>query len=177
MVRSKDQRVNQKKPIKTGALGYLGAIKTCPISAFNNWAVLSDEQMSNGYPFSLLNDEQMSNKVGVEHQPDKLLPNNSSVKFEKKIAPIILHSTTLGPQSFKSWSRTRCQDSPCRLPTWWSSSRWRLQWPLGWRKPEKWLNMRKGSEKNMVVCVRSARWWFQRFFMFTQILGEMIQID
>ena len=33
------------------------------------WAVLSDEQMSNGYPFSLLNDEQMSNKVRVEHQP------------------------------------------------------------------------------------------------------------
>ena len=33
------------------------------------WAVLSDEQMSNGYPFSLVNDEQMSNKVGVEHQP------------------------------------------------------------------------------------------------------------
>ena len=27
--------------------------------------MLSDEQMSNGYPFSLLNDEQMSNKVGV----------------------------------------------------------------------------------------------------------------
>ena len=24
------------------------------------WPVLSDEQMSNGYPFSLLNDEQMS---------------------------------------------------------------------------------------------------------------------
>ena len=36
-----------------------------------NWAVLSDEQMSNGYPFSLVNDEQMSNKVGVKHQPDK----------------------------------------------------------------------------------------------------------
>ena len=34
-----------------------------------NWAVLSEEQMSIGYPFSLLNDEQMSNKVGVEHQP------------------------------------------------------------------------------------------------------------
>ena len=33
------------------------------------WAVLRDEQMSNGWPFSLLNDEQMSNKVGVEHQP------------------------------------------------------------------------------------------------------------
>ena len=37
-----------------------------------NWAVLSDEQMSNGYPFSLLNDEQMSNKVGVKHQPVKI---------------------------------------------------------------------------------------------------------
>ena len=34
--------------------------------------MLSDEQMSNGYPFSLLNDEQMSNKVRVEHQPDKM---------------------------------------------------------------------------------------------------------
>ena len=34
-----------------------------------SWAVLRDEQMSNGWPFSLLNDEQMSNKVGVEHQP------------------------------------------------------------------------------------------------------------
>ena len=33
------------------------------------WAVLSDEQMSNGWSHSLLNDEQMSNKVRVEHQP------------------------------------------------------------------------------------------------------------
>ena len=32
--------------------------------------MLSDEQMSKRWPFSLLNDEQMSNKVGVEHQPD-----------------------------------------------------------------------------------------------------------
>ena len=32
------------------------------------WAVLSHEQMSNRWSFSLLNDEQMSNKVGVEHQ-------------------------------------------------------------------------------------------------------------
>ena len=31
--------------------------------------MLSDEQMSNGWSFSLLNDEQMSNKVRVEHQP------------------------------------------------------------------------------------------------------------
>ena len=34
--------------------------------------MLSDEQMSNGWPFSLLNDEQMSNKVGVEHQPENV---------------------------------------------------------------------------------------------------------
>ena len=33
------------------------------------WVVLSDEQMSNGWPFSPLNDEQMSNKERVEHQP------------------------------------------------------------------------------------------------------------
>ena len=33
------------------------------------WQVLSDEQMSKEWPFSLLNDEQMSNKVRVEHQP------------------------------------------------------------------------------------------------------------
>ena len=33
------------------------------------WAVLSDEQMSNGCQFSLLNDEQMSNWLGVKHQP------------------------------------------------------------------------------------------------------------
>ena len=36
----------------------------------NIWAVLSDEQMSNGSPCSLLNGKQMINKVGVEHQPD-----------------------------------------------------------------------------------------------------------
>ena len=34
----------------------------------STWAVLSDEQMSNGLPFSLLNDEQMSNKMRVEQQ-------------------------------------------------------------------------------------------------------------
>ncbi len=39
--------------------------------AIDNWAVLSDEQMSNGWSHSLLNDEQMSNKVRVEHQPEK----------------------------------------------------------------------------------------------------------
>ena len=37
------------------------------------WAVLSDEQTSNGWPFSLLNGEQMSNKVGVQHQPVDIL--------------------------------------------------------------------------------------------------------
>ena len=33
------------------------------------WLVLSDEQMSKRWPFSLLNDEQMSNRVGVKHLP------------------------------------------------------------------------------------------------------------
>ena len=33
------------------------------------WLVLSDEQMSKRWPFSLLNDEQMSNWVGVKHLP------------------------------------------------------------------------------------------------------------
>ena len=38
------------------------------------WAVLSDEQMSKGWPFSLLNDEQMSNLVGGgSHQPVMML--------------------------------------------------------------------------------------------------------
>ena len=31
--------------------------------------MLSDEQMSKRWPFSLLNDEQMSNWVGVKHLP------------------------------------------------------------------------------------------------------------
>ena len=34
-----------------------------------NWQVLSDEQMSKEWAFSLLNDEQMSNWLGVEHCP------------------------------------------------------------------------------------------------------------
>ena len=37
--------------------------------AFFPWAVLSDEQMSNGWSYSLLNDEQFSNKVVVKHLP------------------------------------------------------------------------------------------------------------
>ena len=46
-----------------------------------NWAVLSDEQMSNGWPYSLLNDEQMRNKVRVEQQPDKYFTTHWSVHF------------------------------------------------------------------------------------------------
>ena len=41
------------------------------IRFFKDWVVLSDEQMSKRWPFSLLNDEQMSNWVGVEHLPVK----------------------------------------------------------------------------------------------------------
>ena len=36
------------------------------------WAVLSDEQMSKGWPSCLSNKEKISNKLGVEHQPVKL---------------------------------------------------------------------------------------------------------
>ena len=37
-----------------------------------DWLVLSDEQMSKRWQFSLLNDEQMSNWVGVKHLPDEM---------------------------------------------------------------------------------------------------------
>ena len=47
---------------------------------YRNWAVLSDEQMSKGWPYSLLNDEQMSNWLGVEHQPGKLLVSKNFFK-------------------------------------------------------------------------------------------------
>ena len=49
-----------------------------------NWAVLRDEQMSNGWQFSLLNDEQMSNKVGVEHQAAKLTSIFRGIKLDAK---------------------------------------------------------------------------------------------
>ena len=55
------------KPIK-GFCHDMGLV-ICFCWWFFTSAVLSDEQMSNGWPFSLLNDEQMSNKVGVEHPP------------------------------------------------------------------------------------------------------------
>ena len=45
-----------------------GPYKTWPYKKMG-WVVLSDEQMSKRWTFSLLNDEQMSNKVRVEHQP------------------------------------------------------------------------------------------------------------
>ena len=47
-----------------------------------DWLVLSDEQMSKRWPFSLLNDEQMSNWVGVKHLPVEVqTPNYSSGVF------------------------------------------------------------------------------------------------
>ena len=33
------------------------------------WLVLSDQQMSKRWPFSLLNDKQMTNWLGVKHLP------------------------------------------------------------------------------------------------------------
>ena len=69
-----------------------------------NWAVLSDEQMSNGYPFSLLNDEQMSNKVGVEHQPVKH-PSSFFVCFHCDINKI--QSSYCPKGSFSSYTVVR----------------------------------------------------------------------
>ena len=43
-----------------------------------DWLVLSDEQMSKRWPFSLLNDEQMSNWLGVEHLPVDLWTKNAN---------------------------------------------------------------------------------------------------
>ena len=56
--------------------GQLCTIKILLNNKMYSWAVLSDEQMSNGCQFSLLNDEQMSNWLGVKHQPDS--PGNSA---------------------------------------------------------------------------------------------------
>ena len=53
--------------------------------------MLGDEQMSNGYPFSLLNDEQMSNKVGVKHQPDS---NLLIIVVPSKVNPYHPHAFT-----------------------------------------------------------------------------------
>ena len=39
------------------------------LQVFFGWLVLSDEQMSKRWQFSLLNDEQMSNWLGVKHLP------------------------------------------------------------------------------------------------------------
>ena len=51
------------------------------------WAVLSDEQMSKGWPFSLLNDEQMSNRVGVKHLPGYII--RGAAKVLLLIPPIV----------------------------------------------------------------------------------------
>ncbi len=60
------------KILEDGPMGrWGGSWQTCHVVMFN-WAVLSDEPMSDTWPFSLLNDEQMSNKVRVEHQPVNL---------------------------------------------------------------------------------------------------------
>ena len=59
-----DGRVNRQR-------FFFGAFRGGPKVTSYNWAVLSDEQMSKRWPFSLLNNEQMSNWLGVEHQPDK----------------------------------------------------------------------------------------------------------
>ncbi len=86
-----------------------------------NWAVLSDEQMSNEWSFSLLNDEQMSNKVGVEHQPVKsvggnLVPGDSllSLVFPVKLGPLETEA------SFGTGGMGMCHARPLPSSIWWS---------------------------------------------------------
>ena len=69
----KEALMDDQKPFhEAGILGML--LEWCQKwfcfgTNYFDWAVLSGEQMSKGWPFSLLNDEQMSNWLGVEHQP------------------------------------------------------------------------------------------------------------
>ena len=65
-----------------------------------NWVVLSDEQMSKRWQFSLLNDEQMSNWVGVEHLPGKSSTSFLPKQFWESVMTIIIGSSTLGKLMF-----------------------------------------------------------------------------
>ncbi len=51
-----------------------------------HWAMHSDEQMINGWPFSPLNDEQMSKKVRVEHHRENPVQNVNLQKAGQMIA-------------------------------------------------------------------------------------------
>ena len=66
-LRSKEHVPEATPPERPQAWGWH---RDKPGFGFKIWAVLSDEQMSNGCQFSLLNDEQTSNWLGVEHQPE-----------------------------------------------------------------------------------------------------------
>ena len=74
----------------------------------HSWAVLSDEQMINGWPFSLLNDEQMSNKVRVEQQADRLFHELFSPSILRVLIPplfLVQHPTFLVQQP-RFWSNS-----------------------------------------------------------------------
>ena len=71
-----------------------------------NWLVLSDEQTSKRWQFSLLNDEQMSNWVGVKHLPVKLVSRNFfhqqqrhdvGVSKNSGVSPQIIHFNRVFP--------------------------------------------------------------------------------
>ena len=98
-------KINLKNPFVPKNPGFSRSI---PI-----WLVLSDEQMSNEWPFSLLNDEQMSNKVGVEHQPAILFgwdwnPTNPIRSGELSeflgAALSAWASDTIEPSCFRTWT-------------------------------------------------------------------------
>ena len=73
-----------------------------------HWTVLSDEQMSNGWSFSLLNDEQMSNKVRVEHQP--VQQQSTCFTWIKEEGFWVWFSNSFSPKpNIGSWQRISCK--------------------------------------------------------------------
>ena len=84
------------------------------------WVVLSDEQMSKRWTFSLLNDEQMSNKVRVEHQPDQEI-RSLKLDFLTDCIPISRHPGPPPEKMFGPPKSTLLRSSPqdvfgCRGP-------------------------------------------------------------
>ena len=65
--------------------------------------MLSDEQMSKRWQFSLLNDEQMSNWVGVKHLPDIYTHLDDPPQIVKFQPPTSVFGGFLGAQISDPW--------------------------------------------------------------------------
>ena len=110
----------------------LGLFFCCvPVNLY--WLVLSDEQMSKGWLFSLLNDEQMSNWLGVEHRPVYDM-NDSCVSwlfFHSKRQP---HSDTPTPDNDRKYKPMSREEEHLIFaihtinPLQWSNLKSMIQW-------------------------------------------------